>query len=214
MAKKDSIKDKKKDLEREVLKEESIWKAAANKSWSIVEFGVYILLFGFTLFAVGYYVPFALHRTGPAAHYIEGDYDSLYFRLGDYCENIYDCVVEFDEKDAVSYVADGETYELSVNDITINLENPVEEFAVLRNKFIATFELYDGNEYIISYYNNNGELVKKYNTLLSSMGKLNYMNGTYATCSNNELEVREYDISSQGTFSENVIGTFESPKCK
>ncbi len=215
MAKKDSIKDKKKDLEREVNKDDSnIWKAAANKSWSIVEFGVYIVLLAFTIFAVGYYVPTVLNKTEPTARFIDSDYDSLYFKLDDYCDNIYDCVVELEEDDQVSYVANADTYELSVNDVTINLENPVEEFAVLKNDFIATFEVYDGSEYLITYYNGSGEIVKQYKTLLSSMGKLNQMNGTYATCNDNELEVKEYQILSEGTFKESVTGSFESPICR
>ena len=214
MAKKDSVKDKKKDLEREVNKEDSIWKAAANKSWSILEFGIYILLFGFTVFAVGYYVPIALNKTDVASHNIEGEYDSLYFNVNDYCDNIYDCIVELDEDKQISYVANENVYELSINDVNIMLENPAKEFAVLNNDFIATFEVYDGNEYFITYYNGSGELVRRYSTLLSSMGKLSSMRGTYAQCSNNQLEVRDYQISAQGTFREDIIGTFDSEDCK
>ena len=136
------------------------------------------------------------------------------FNLKDYCSNIYDCVVEFDEEDQVTYYTGNEGYELTVNNVTIKLENPVEEFAVLKNDFIATFGIYDGSEHIISYYNKNGELVKRYSTLLDSMGKLDSMSGMYAVCSNNTLEVKNYKIMSQGTFVEEVVGTFEDSGCE
>ena len=125
MTKTDSKKEnKKKDLVREVNKKEGIWKALENKTWMVAEFGVYILLLGFTIFAVGYYTPSALERSSLEKK-IESDSDSMYYNLEYYCDNIYDSQANVD--DDISYTADTEKYVLSVNDVEIVLDEPIGE---------------------------------------------------------------------------------------
>ena len=215
MTKRDSKREKKeKDLVREVNKDEGIWKAVENKSWVVLEFGVYALLLVFTIFAVGYYTPIALNKASDGSKHLESGYNTIYYNLARYCDNIYDCVVELDEDDTIRYASNGETYILEVNDTTIKLPAPVEEFAVLENDYIATFEAVDNDHNKITYYNADGKEIRTFTTLLSSMGKLDSMNGMYAECSDGLVEIHEYTLNSIGSFTDEVVGTYESNTCK
>ena len=215
MTKKDSKREKKeKDLVREVNKDDGIWKAVENKSWLVLEFGIYILLLGFTVFAVGYYTPSVLNKNLGGSKHLEGGYNTIYYNLTRYCDNVYDCVVELDEDDSISYISDGETYKLEVNDASIDLEQPIEEFAVLENDYIATFELVNNEMSKITYYNSDGEEIRTFTTLLSSMGRLDSMNGTYSQCNNGNIEIHEYEMNAVGSFTDEIVGQYESSVCQ
>ena len=100
---------------------------------------------------------------------------------------------------------------LDVDGVSIET-SPISELAILENGYIATFG--EGNEnYLVSYYNSNGELIKEYQTNLSSTGKLDSTVGIYATCNGDKLDVIKYSIRDGDYFDEELISSDTNAKC-
>lgn len=213
---------KKKDLVREVNKEsEEKWKGLENKVWTVAEFGFYVILMAFTIFAVGYRSSALMNSkngyvVNPDAKYIESGYDTVYYDIANQCEDLDDCIINSEvnyqnSSLVIDYVVQNGLATLDIGDFNISID-PINEFAVLKNGYIATFAT--GSESnIITYYDTNGDLVKEFETKLTSSGKLDSNVGVYAVCNNKKLDVVKYTIQSDGNFFEELIGSENSDQC-
>ena len=207
--KKTSIK-KEKDLIRDKLIEsEEKCRGLDNKLWIVAEFGFYIILIAFTIFAVGYDAANLMSKStidGEARH-IEDNSDTIYYNLTRTCSDLDNCSI-YSDINNVAGVNVGYTSQAGVGTLHFNNTNvtisPITELAILSNGYVATFTIKSsGNS--ITYYRTDGEIVKTFSTKLTSSGKLDSNTGVYAVCNSKKLEVVKYSIINSGEFSEELI---------
>ncbi len=200
---------------------ESIWKSLDNKTWIVAEFTFYIVLFTFTVFAIGTRYPYMMHENdglapGDTSRNIEANYDSLRYDINNLCNDLMNCSINVSEQyqgediDIIYNVSNGSGV-LSIDNVSIDTES-INEFALLDNGYIATFTAADNN--IIAYYDKSGSLIKKITTTLSSMGNLSNNTGVYATCNGSRRDVIKYTILSDGSFEETLVGSFDDISCE
>jgi len=212
-------KDEKKILAKGSSKtSEEKWKGLENKVWVVAEFGYYVVLIAFTLLAVGFRANTLLNdRIGNSgSKYIESNYNTIYYNLSNNCNDLNNCMLDLNEiyqgeELSIHYESVEGNGILDVDGVSIET-SPISELAILENGYIATFG--EGNEnYLVSYYNSNGELVKEYQTNLSSTGKLDSTVGIYATCNGDNLDVIKYSIRDGNYFDEELISSDTNAKC-
>jgi len=197
---------------------EEKWKGLENKVWVVAEFGYYVVLIAFTLLAVGFRANTLLNdRIGNSgSKYIESNYNTIYYNLSNNCNDLNNCMLDLyeiyqGEELSIHYESVEGNGILDVDGVSIET-SPISELAILENGYIATFG--EGNEnYLVSYYNSNGELVKEYQTNLSSTGKLDSTVGIYATCNGDNLDVIKYSIRDGNYFDEELISSDTNAKC-
>lgn len=197
---------------------EEKWKGLENKVWVVAEFGYYVVLIAFTLLAVGFRANTLLNdRIGNSgSKYIESNYNTIYYNLSNNCNDLNNCMLDLNEiyqgeELSIHYESVEGNGILDVDGVSIET-SPISELAILENGYIATFG--EGNEnYLVSYYNSNGELVKEYQTNLSSTGKLDSTVGIYATCNGDNLDVIKYSIRDGNYFDEELISSDTNAKC-
>ena len=197
---------------------EEKWKGLENKVWVVAEFGYYVVLIAFTLLAVGFRANTLLNdRIGNSgSKYIESNYNTIYYNLSNNCNDLNNCMLDLNEiyqgeELSIHYESVEGNGILDVDGVSIET-SPISELAILENGYIATFG--EGNEnYLVSYYNSNGELVKEYQTNLSSTGKLDSTVGIYATCNGGNLDVIKYSIRDGDYFDEELISSDTNAKC-
>jgi len=197
---------------------EEKWKGLENKVWVVAEFGYYVVLIAFTLLAVGFRANTLLNdRIGNSgSKYIESNYNTIYYNLSNNCNDLNNCMLDLNEiyqgeELSIHYESIEGNGILDVDGVSIET-SPISELAILENGYIATFG--EGNEnYLVSYYNSNGELVKEYQTNLSSTGKLDSTVGIYATCNGDNLDVIKYSIRDGNYFDEELISSDTNAKC-
>ncbi len=212
---------KKKDLVRAVNKEsEEKWKGLENKVWVVAEFGFYVVLLAFTIFAVGYNSGALLNskkvieETEPK--YVETGYETIYYDVANQCSDLDNCMIELEEnyqgsEISIHYDVANGVGALVIGDINVSTK-AISEFALLKNGYVATFGTNDNNN-LITYYDVQGNVAKEYETVLSSTGKLDSDVGVYAICSNNKLNVIRYNIQSDGNFYEETINSENNTRC-
>ncbi len=213
---------KKRDLVKEVnMESEEKWRGLENKVWTVAEFGFYVVLFTFTVFAIGYRSSALINgKNGyiddQGAKYIEAGNETVYYNVANQCSDLDNCSISYEASYQnsnvdIKYNMEDGTGSLKVNKITIDT-NPVTEFALLKNGYVATFITRDDTNKI-SYYDNEGKLVREYRTILKSNGKLDSEVGIYAVCNNRKTEIVKYTIQSDGNFFEELIGSYYSDQC-
>ena len=212
-------KDGKKILEKGSSKNsEEKWKGLENKVWVVAEFGYYVVLIAFTLLAVGFRANTLLNDRirNSGSKYIESNYNTIYYNVSNNCNDLNNCMLDLNEiyqgeELSIHYEAIEGNGILDVDGVSIET-SPISELAILENGYIATFG--EGNEnYLVSYYNSNGELIKEYQTNLSSTGKLDSTVGIYATCNGDNLDVIKYSIRDGNYFDEELISSDTNAKC-
>ena len=212
-------KDGKKILEKGSSKNsEEKWKGLENKVWVVAEFGYYVVLIAFTLLAVGFRANTLLNDRirNSGSKYIESNYNTIYYNVSNNCNDLNNCMLDLNEiyqgeELSIHYEAIEGNGILDVDGVSIET-SPISELAILENGYIATFG--EGNEnYLVSYYNSNGELIKEYQTNLSSTGKLDSTVGIYATCNGDKLDVIKYSIRDGDYFDEELISSDTNAKC-
>ena len=212
-------KDEKKILAKGSSKtSEEKWKGLENKVWVVAEFGYYVVLIAFTLLAVGFRANTLLNDRirNSGSKYIESNYNTIYYNLSNNCNDLNNCMLDLNEiyqgeELSIHYESIEGNGILDVDGVSIET-SPISELAILENGYIATFG--EGNEnYLVSYYNSNGELVKEYQTNLSSTGKLDSTVGIYATCNGDNLDVIKYSIRDGNYFDEELISSDTNAKC-
>ena len=197
---------------------EEKWKGLENKVWVVAEFGYYVVLFAFTLLAVGFRANTLLNDRirNSGSKYIESNYNTIYYNVSNNCNDLNNCMLDLNEiyqgeELSIHYEAIEGNGILDVDGVSIET-SPISELAILENGYIATFG--EGNEnYLVSYYNSNGELIKEYQTNLSSTGKLDSTVGIYATCNGDKLDVIKYSIRDGNYFDEELISSDTNAKC-
>ena len=212
-------KDGKKILEKGSSKNsEEKWKGLENKVWVVAEFGYYVVLIAFTLLAVGFRANTLLNDRirNSGSKYIESNYNTIYYNVSNNCNDLNNCMLDLNEiyqgeELSIHYESIEGNGILDVDGVSIET-SPISELAILENGYIATFG--EGNEnYLVSYYNSNGELIKEYQTNLSSTGKLDSTVGIYATCNGDNLDVIKYSIRDGNYFDEELISSDTNAKC-
>ena len=197
---------------------EEKWKGLENKVWVVAEFGYYVVLIAFTLLAVGFRANTLLNDRirNSGSKYIESNYNTIYYNVSNNCNDLNNCMLDLNEiyqgeELSIHYEAIEGNGILDVDGVSIET-SPISELAILENGYIATFG--EGNEnYLVSYYNSNGELIKEYQTNLSSTGKLDSTVGIYATCNGDKLDVIKYSIRDGNYFDEELISSDTNAKC-
>ena len=197
---------------------EEKWKGLENKVWVVAEFGYYVVLIAFTLLAVGFRANTLLNDRirNSGSKYIESNYNTIYYNLSNNCNDLNNCMLDLNEvyqgeELSIHYESIEGNGILDVDGVSIET-SPISELAILENGYIATFG--EGNEnYLVSYYNSNGELIKEYQTNLSSTGKLDSNVGIYATCNGDKLDVIKYSIRDGNYFDEELISSDTNAKC-
>lgn len=197
---------------------EEKWKGLENKVWVVAEFGYYVVLIAFTLLAVGFRANTLLNDRirNSGSKYIESNYNTIYYNVSNNCNDLNNCMLDLNEiyqgeELSIHYEAIEGNGILDVDGVSIET-SPISELAILENGYIATFG--EGNEnYLVSYYNSNGELIKEYQTNLSSTGKLDSTVGIYATCNGDKLDVIKYSIRDGDYFDEELISSDTNAKC-
>ena len=197
---------------------EEKWKGLENKVWVVAEFGYYVVLIAFTLLAVGFRANTLLNDRirNSGSKYIESNYNTIYYNVSNNCNDLNNCMLDLNEiyqgeELSIHYEAIEGNGILDVDGVSIET-SPISELAILENGYIATFG--EGNEnYLVSYYNSNGELIKEYQTNLSSTGKLDSTVGIYATCNGDNLDVIKYSIRDGNYFDEELISSDTNAKC-
>jgi hypothetical protein len=118
----------------------------------------------------------------------------------------------------IKYTSNEEETNLIVGNTKLEGLNPLKQFAVLSNGFIATVENENGKNSIVKYYNKEGKEVHSYTTNLDVSENLASNKGVYGSCTINEdkqiLEIIEYEITDEGLVNEKTIGTFEDANCQ
>lgn len=197
---------------------EEKWKGLENKVWVVAEFGYYVVLIAFTLLAVGFRANTLLNDRirSSGSKYIESNYNTIYYNVSNNCNDLNNCMLDLNEiyqgeELSIHYESIEGNGILDVDGVSIET-SPISELAILENGYIATFG--EGNEnYLVSYYNSNGELIKEYQTNLSSTGKLDSTVGIYATCNGDNLDVIKYSIRDGDYFDEELISSDTNAKC-
>lgn len=220
-----------KDVTKEVLKEDEKWYGLEKKFWSVVEFGVYVVLLTFTAIAIG-----AQYQSLEGNKNVIIDEDSKQMALEDMeglsylvdelcesekCETTF--TAQYKGKDLnIKYESNTAGTFLTIGDTKIESASPLREFALLSNGFIATVEDDEENTSLVRYYNNAGTEVHTFTTSLDITNDLASTKGVYSTCTvperstgnDHTLNIVEYEISEEGLFTENVIGSFENTNCE
>ena len=216
IVKKDS--SKKKELLKETTIEEEKWKGLEKKIWTGAEFGFYVILIAFTIFAVGFRASSLLedNKDLDNAKYIENNNNSIYINLADQCNDLNNCSIntELDYHDSsivLEYDAQDGVGVLNLDGLNLNF-SPIKELAILSNGYLATFTNQDDINKI-TYYNLNGDVIKEFNTKLASNGRLDSNTGVYAVCNTQKLEVVKYTILNNGEFNEELLGNYNSDEC-
>ena len=219
--------DKKKDVTKEVLKEEEKWYGLEKKFWTVVEFGVYTILLTFTAVAVGiHYKTLTSDKNviidEGSKLIVDEKSDGVMYYVSDICtENTCDTTLtaQYNGKDIkIEYSSDENGTTLAVGDTKIEDVNPLQQFALVSNGYIATVQADEGKSSIVKYYDKEGNSVHSYTTYLDITNDLTDTKGVYGTCTKNEdkdkLEIVKYEISEEGLFTENTIGSFEDANCQ
>ena len=218
----DKVKGKKKELVKEVNKEsEEKWKGLENKVWTVAEFGYYVILIAFTIFAIGFRSSELMNGSSryiddTSSRYITNQFDTFYYNVANQCSDLDNCLVKteanFQNKVVdIYYNSLNGCGILEIGEAEISVGS-ISEFAMLKNGYIATFTTNSGNN-LISYYDSQGNLVREFVTTLDSSGKLDSDVGIYAVCNNGKIETVKYSLKSDGNFDEELVGTYSSNQC-
>lgn len=225
-------KAKKKDVDKEVLKDDEKWYGLEKKFWTVVEFGVYAILLTFTSMAIGYEYNTVIN-SNKGSIIIDDDIkgigvengSSFMYSISDICTDESSCnsnIAAYYKGDNIDVHYDNANNKVTLIIGTTELKpaNNLKEFAKLSNGFIATVEEINDVSSRIVYYDEYGNELKNYVTFLGSTGKLDSMSGIYGTCvpkgtynSDKTLNIIQYNIDENGSFIENNIATFDKTNC-
>ena len=220
------------EIKKEILKDEEKWYGLEKKFWTVVEFGVYLILFTFTCIAIGSQYQYL--KSSKEAPIIDTDsknlivddlYSSFSYKVDNICiDTLCDAeltAVYKGDDIKVHYSNQEDNTILTIGNVTVKPSNRLKEFALLRNGYVATIEYLNDKTSKIVYYDNNGNEVKSYLTNLNTSGNLDSMNGIYSTCdiptysrgSDHTINIYQYTITDEGKFVEEKIGTYNRSYC-